>query len=141
MMKQGKRIWDSGDGFTLVEMIVVVVIIGVLLSVMVPGMTRYIDKAKEKQLEVNARAVYLAYQMELAEVWAEQGTADPASAKAEVDALFTSEYIEDLIGVESDAAFSVSGVVLDANGAVLEFIYSEAGRSVRYSNGSWEMMR
>ena len=68
-------------------------------------------------------------------------TLPKVSADFENTYVNTGNQIEDLIGVESDAAFSVSGVVLDANGAVLEFIYSEAGRSVRYLNGSWEIMR
>lgn len=46
--------------FTLVEMIVVIVIIGILLAILVPGMFRYIQKAKEQQAIVECRAVVTA---------------------------------------------------------------------------------
>lgn len=49
-------------GFTLVEMIVVIVIIGILLAILVPGMFRYIQKAKEQQAIVECRAVVTAAQ-------------------------------------------------------------------------------
>lgn len=47
-------------GFTLVEMIVVIVIIGILLAILVPGMFKYIQKAKEQQAIVECRAVVTA---------------------------------------------------------------------------------
>lgn len=49
-------------GFTLVEMIVVIVIIGILLAILVPGMFKYIQKAKEQQAIVECRAVVTAAQ-------------------------------------------------------------------------------
>ena len=36
-------------GFTLVEMIVVIVIIGILLAILVPGMFRYIQDVYKRQ--------------------------------------------------------------------------------------------
>lgn len=44
-----KRTPRSRDGFTLVELIVVLVILGVLATFAVPALTGYIDSAKEKQ--------------------------------------------------------------------------------------------
>lgn len=49
-------------GFTLVEMIVVIVIIGILLAILVPGMFKYIQKAKEQQAIVECHSVVTATQ-------------------------------------------------------------------------------
>ena len=43
-------------GFTLVELIVVLVILGVLATFAVPALTGYIDSAKEKQAVSEAQA-------------------------------------------------------------------------------------
>ena len=53
------------NGFTLIEIIVVIVILSILLVILIPGLISYIDKAKNKQIEVNARYAYIALQDQL----------------------------------------------------------------------------
>jgi type IV pilus assembly protein PilA len=44
------RLKKGRKGFTLVELIVVLVILAILAALLVPALTGYIDKAKEKVL-------------------------------------------------------------------------------------------
>lgn len=53
-----KILLNINKGFTLTEMIVTIVIIGILLSILVPGLFKYIEKAKDRQFMVNARSAY-----------------------------------------------------------------------------------
>lgn len=56
-----KKLKDK-KGFTLVELIVVLVILAILAALLVPALTGYIDKAKEKAIIVETRQVVVAAQ-------------------------------------------------------------------------------
>lgn len=68
-MKLLQNLKKDKKGFTLVEMIVVIVIIGILLAILVPGMFKYIDKAKDKQILVNARTAQLNLETAVRELY------------------------------------------------------------------------
>ena len=56
-----KKLKDK-KGFTLVELIVVLVILAILAALLVPSLTGYIDKAKEKSIEAKTRNIVMATQ-------------------------------------------------------------------------------
>ena len=60
----------KNKGFTLVEIIVILVILAIMAAILIPSLTTYIDKAKEKQVTANARAAYVAAQAMASEMYA-----------------------------------------------------------------------
>lgn len=67
------RFKKGRKGFTLIELIVVLVILAVLAALLVPALTGYIDKAKEKSVVAEARMILQAVQTEVSEIY---GTSD-----------------------------------------------------------------
>ena len=65
---------ENNKGFTLVELIVVIAIIGVLAAVLVPQYIQYIDKARQAKAVQEASAINDAAQIALTSVVAANGS-------------------------------------------------------------------
>lgn len=65
---QNKR--KKEGGFTLVELIVVLVILAILAALLIPALTGYIDKAKDKNVIAETRQIVMAAQTILDEEYA-----------------------------------------------------------------------
>ena len=70
-------------GFTLVELIVVLVILGVLAALLVPALTGYIEKARKNAVIADTRAITQAAQTELSMVYATDAFQDKKQASGE----------------------------------------------------------
>lgn len=60
--KTKRTLGRNNHGFTLVEMIVVMVILTILAAILIPSLLGWIDEAKGKQYILNARSVYMSAQ-------------------------------------------------------------------------------
>lgn len=133
--KKGRK---ALKGFTLVEIIVVLVILAILAAAMIPALTGYIEKAKNKTLVAEARNAVTAAQTLASEAYGlgkvvEQKTL-PTDKTADTN--YTYEKMKDLAEVGGD----IIEVVLDEKNKVtsLKYINKDKDLMVEYSNGEFK---
>ncbi len=90
-MQMGRKP-NNKKGFTLVEIIVVLVILAILAAILIPSMVGYISKAQKKTAIVEARAVTLAAQTLTSEDYSTSTApaVDKVKSLAEVSGTITS---------------------------------------------------
>lgn len=74
-----KNLRKNKKGFTLVEIIVVLLIIGILLAITIPSIMGYVGKARDAQIQADARTGFLGAQTISVRLKAE-GTKESTSA-------------------------------------------------------------
>ncbi len=112
------------NGFTLIELIVVIAIIGVLAAILVPSMLGYVTKSKCTSANSNAKSLYNAVNTSLVDLDSEgkditalAGDIDVTSLAAAEDAT-TEELATKVTGYFADVAKLTDGSVrIDEGGA------------------------
>lgn len=128
-----RRLWKDKDGFTLVELIVVLVILGILIALLVPSLTGYIDKARKKAKLAECRQVVVAAQTQLSEIY---GAAEGADVTT-MGTMINKENVIDAILKLSEAPGKISGNILINDKAAVTYLVYEAkdGTQVIYEKG------
>lgn len=122
-----KRI-NSRAGFTLVELIVVMVILAILATVLTPAMLGWIDRAKEKQILLEARNIQIAAMSVAAE---EYGIVDPDPDELTIDR------VSDLSGVEG----TITKLTFSSDFEVEEIVYVNDGFTAVFDGDEWTIAK
>lgn len=127
MLKNLKN--NKKKGFTLVELIVVLVILAILAALLIPALTGYIDKAKEKQIVAETRSVVMAAQTLGNEVYAKKnvGTVITFSDTGTPDVKFSD--VANL--AEITPATNIKAIAWE-KGAISHVQYTNEGKTCDY---------
>lgn len=139
MLKKLKK--NKKKGFTLVELIVVLVILAILAALLIPALTKYIDKAKEKSITAETRQVVMAAQTLVDEQYAKVSDGKVTVGDAADDGVVTIDEIKKLAEVEGTITFTTADIT---DGKINKLIYKN-GKTCTYTytattgKGSYEV--
>lgn len=127
---QQKRRSKKG-GFTLVELIVVLVILAILAALLIPALTGYIDRAKEKNVIAETRQCVMAAQTLYDEAYAGVAKNGTVTALKNDDILKLAE----LTG-KGELGTGENAVKFDGN-KVSKLVYTHNGVTCTYENSTY----
>lgn len=112
-----KNLRKNKKGFTLIEIIVVLVILGILMAIAVPSVMKYIDEADNAKYLAEARAVYTSADVEIAKDYADDKKLNGSSWELEDGTSST-----DFAAVLKDAStVEVTGIEVYAGSTKVDF--------------------
>ena len=133
LFQRAKKAKENKKGFTLVELIVVLVILAILAAILVPTMTKWIDKANEKQVVIDARTAYLAAQTIVSEQYGAGNTLEELNFANDTDSADANGEAADLADLSGEYTASFTVV----NNKVEAGRFTKGGFTAVLGNGTW----
>ena len=129
---QQKRRSKKG-GFTLVELIVVLVILAILAALLIPALTGYIDKAKQKQIIAETRQVVMAAQTLVEEAYGTKNVGATITVSSTTDATVKIDDVAKLAEVKGTINSVTVGKIGDVPNKITKVEYTNNGKKCTFT--------
>ncbi|HAN21662.1 MAG TPA: hypothetical protein DCP51_08335 [Clostridiales bacterium] len=136
-MKKLLALRKSKKGFTLVEIIVVLVIVAILAAIAIPQFSGFVNRANSQQTLAEARAVYVAAQAVVAEENSDGTVVAGDITAAKVNTLIGENYLVDGAVAGEEGYFSVTLTSAKITGLT----YTSGGYTSTYASGAWTTVK
>lgn len=133
-----KKMKNNKKGFTLVELIVVLVILAILAALLIPALTGYIKKAKEKSVIAETRQAVMAAQTLVDEKYGTislgASTTIEVTTKADAADTATKIYVKtsEIETLAELTAGTVKSATVNGEGKVTALTYERGGQTCVY---------
>lgn len=127
-------------GFTLVEVIVVMVILAILAALLLPSLTGYIDKANQQGAVIEARSILTALQTTSSEMYGKDSAFRTKSDKDKATALADEDVIKEVLELaELTDKGTLSDIECTKQGKITGFKWDNDAYVVEYGDGDFEV--
>ena len=139
-----KKLRKDNKGFTLVEMIVVLVILAILAAILIPALLGYIDEAKQKQYVLNGKSAYTASQAVLSDLYTKAKST--TNLKDTIESTDVKKRILDMADINQCQALEIGCAKAYSSGSgskqheaftVTYVHYKEDGVDIYFYNNEW----
>lgn len=132
-----KKLAKKNRGFTLIELIVVIAILGVLIAILVPSMLGFMDNARKTSVKAEAKTILTAAQSYMtSEVLINNVPAATAQGTCDMTNLAAKNLVDANIGSHgqlSITAWGADNVTITG----MEWKNTDSNITATYANGVW----
>jgi type IV pilus assembly protein PilA len=129
-----KKLGKKKSGFTLIELIVVIAILGILAAILVPTVGNFIGSAKDGAAQADAHSVFTA----ATTVVAQNSTTAFTGYKAGSTTLITDTQLASYLGAKTTWKFTIDDITFDATtGGVTSVQILENGKHYKYTGAAF----
>lgn len=144
MLAKLKEIRKNKKGFTLVELIVVLVILAILAALLIPALTGYIDKAKDKQIVAETRQAVMAAQTIVDEQLATKETTELGNFDGTLvvpDAAGTDSTLIEETAILGEVTETNITSITGADAKITELVYEKNGKTCTYDGTTYKVTK
>lgn len=115
------------------------VILAILAAIMIPALTGWIDKAKEKQVMLDARNFEMAAQAALYQDYADEGKTAKTPSYSPTGTDKISTYINNVIGDTAKVKIDSVAITTDEKGTITKLVYKSTDKYTATYEDGWKI--